>query len=68
MSQNVVTEFEYLGSIAEAEGGIAQGVGQRIAKVSKAFGALRDLVFRDSHLQLMLLKVLHCTNMQHWSL
>ena len=35
-----VTEFKYLGSIVEAKGGIAQEVGERIAKASKAFGAL----------------------------
>ena len=45
-----VTEFKYLGSIVEAKGGIAQEVGERIAKVSKAFGALREPIFRDSKL------------------
>ena len=40
-----VTEFKYLGSIVETKGGIAQEVGERIAKVSKAFGALRKPVF-----------------------
>ena len=43
-----VTEFKYLGSIVEAKGGIAQEVGEKIAKVSKAFGALREPIFRDS--------------------
>ena len=40
-----VTEFKYLGSIVEAKGGIAQEVGEKIAKASKAFGALRKPVF-----------------------
>ena len=35
-----VTEFKYLGSIVEAKGGIAQEVGESIAKGSEAFGAL----------------------------
>ena len=47
-----VTEFKYLGSIVEAKGGIAQEVGEKIAKVSKAFGALREPIFRDSNLSL----------------
>ena len=45
-----VTEFKYLGSIVEAKGGIAQEVGERIAKVSKPFGALWEPIFRDSNL------------------
>ena len=47
-----VTEFMYLGSILEAKGGIAQEVGERIAKASRAFGALQEPVFRDSNLSL----------------
>ena len=39
-----VTEFKYLGSIVEAKGGITQEVGERIAKASKAFGALWEPV------------------------
>ena len=34
-----MTDFMYLGSILEAKGGIAQEVGERIDKASKAFGA-----------------------------
>ena len=45
-----VTEFKYLGSIVEAKGGIAQEVEERIAKVSEAFGALWEPIFRDSNL------------------
>ena len=47
-----VTEFKYLGSIVEAKGGIAQEVGERIAKASKAFGALWKPIFGDSNLSL----------------
>ena len=47
-----VTEFKYLGSIVEAKGGIAQEVGERIAKASKAFGALREPIFRKCDLSL----------------
>ena len=47
-----VTEFKYLVSIVEVKGGIAKEVGERIAKTSKDFGALRMPVFRDSNLSL----------------
>ncbi len=47
-----VSEFKYLGSIIEAKGELAWEVGERIAKASKAFGALREPVFRDSNLSL----------------
>ena len=47
-----VTEFKYLGSIVEAKGGIAQEVGERIAKTSKALCALWEPIFRDSSLSL----------------
>ncbi len=47
-----VSEFKYLGSIIEAKGGIAREVGERVAKASKAFGALREPVFRDNILSL----------------
>ena len=47
-----VKEFKYLGSIVEARGGVVKEVGERIAKASRAFGALRMPVFRDSNLSL----------------
>ena len=47
-----VTEFKYLGSIVEAKGGIAQEVGERIAKATKGFGALREPILRNSNLSL----------------
>ena len=45
-----VSDFKYLGSILEAKGSIVKEVGERIAKASRAFGALREPVFRDSNL------------------
>ncbi len=45
-----VSEFKYLGSLAESRGGIVKEVGERIAKASRAFGALRKAVFRDNNL------------------
>ena len=47
-----VTAFKYLGSIVEAKEGIAQEVGERIAKASKAFGALWEPILRNSNLSL----------------
>ena len=47
-----VTEFKYLGSIVEAKGGIAQKVGERIAKASKTLVHYGKPVFRDSNLSL----------------
>ena len=44
------SDFKYLGSILEAKGSIVKEVGERIAKASRAFGALREPVFRDSNL------------------
>ena len=40
-----VSEFKYLGSLVESRGGIVKEVGERIAKASRAFGALRKAVF-----------------------
>ena len=48
-----VKEFKYLGSIVEARGGVEKEVRERIAKASRAFGALRMPVFRDSNLSLV---------------
>ncbi len=47
-----VTEFRYLGSLVESRGGAVKEVGERIAKASRAFGALRKAVFRDKNLSL----------------
>ena len=45
-----VDDFKYLGSVLEAKGGIVKEVGERIAKASRAFGALKEPVFRNSNL------------------
>lgn len=42
-----VKEFPYLGSVVAASGRIDTDVDNRIAKASKAFGALRTAVFLD---------------------
>ncbi len=47
-----VKEFKYLGSIIEDRGGVVKELGERIAKASRAFGALSMPVFRDSNLSL----------------
>ena len=41
--------FKYLGSVLEAKGGIVKDVGERIAKASRAFGALKKPVFKNSN-------------------
>ena len=45
-----VTEFKYLGSVLEASGGVMAEVSERIAKASKAFGALKEPIFKNSDL------------------
>ena len=45
-----VPDFKYLGSVIKSRGGVVKEVGERIAKASKAFGALRMPVFRDNNL------------------
>ncbi len=45
-----VCVFKHLGSLVESRGGIVKEVGERIAKASRAFGALRKAVFRDNNL------------------
>ena len=42
-----VTDFQYLGSVVEAKGGVGKDVCERIAKASHAFGMLKEPVFRD---------------------
>ena len=44
---DTVKEFPYLGFIVAASGRIDTDVDNRIAKASKAFGALRRAVFLD---------------------
>jgi hypothetical protein len=45
-----VDQFPYLGSVVSSNGRIDEEVDYRIAKASKAFGALRRAVFKDSNL------------------
>ena len=45
-----VSEFPYLGSLIADSGRIDVEVDKRIASASKAFGALRQAVFKDAHL------------------
>lgn len=47
-----VTDFRYLGAIVESDGGITKDVEDRIARASKAFGALCRPVFGDKDLSL----------------
>ena len=47
-----VPDFKYLGSVVDGRGGIMKEVKERIAKASRAFGALKEPVFRDNNLSL----------------
>ncbi len=47
-----VPDFKYLGSVVDGRGGIMKEVKERIAKASRAFGALKEPVFRDKNLYL----------------
>ena len=47
-----VSEFQYLGSVITESGRIDEEIDRRIANASKAFGALRQAVFRDHNLSI----------------
>ena len=47
-----VSEFPYLGSLVVEDGRSHQEVDKRIANTSRAYGALRRAVFKDSHLSM----------------
>ena len=47
-----VSEFPYLGSSIAATGRIDDEIDRRIANASKAFGALRQAVFKDTNLSI----------------
>ena len=51
-SVECVSDFQYLGSVVEAKGGVEKEVCERIAKASRAFGMLKEPVFRDRNLSL----------------
>ena len=45
-----VPSFRYLGSFVENHGKVAPDLDDKVAKASRAFGALRKAVFQDSSL------------------
>ena len=47
-----VDQFQYLGSIMTDSGQVDAEIDKRIANASKAFGALRQEVFRDHNLSM----------------
>ena len=51
-SIEVVPEFRYLGSIVEKHGEVTEDVVDKIARASRAFGALCRPVFQDSNLSI----------------
>ena len=48
----VVKEFQYLGSLVKAAGGMTGEVEHRIVRASRSFGSLCNAVFMDHHLTL----------------
>ena len=48
-----VKEFQYLVSVVQSSGRMDADVNSRLAKASKAFGALRKAVFQDKDLRLV---------------
>jgi hypothetical protein len=56
---DAVDEFPYLGSTIAASGRMDCEVGRRIAMASRAFGALRRVVFLDKNLNLKTKKVIY---------
>ena len=55
-----VSAFQYLGAIVEGSGSIKGDVESRIAKASRAFGALRRPVFGDKDLSLRTKRMVYC--------
>lgn len=47
-----VTDFKYLGSVLDGKGNMMKEVGEKIAKASRAFGVLREPVFKNNNLSL----------------
>ena len=47
-----MSEFPYLGSSIATNGRIDDEIDRRIANTSKAFGALRQAVFKDANLSI----------------
>ena len=60
-SVECVTDFQYLGSVVEAKGGVGKDVCERIAKASRAFGMLKEPVFRDRILSITTKRLVYNT-------
>ena len=56
---DTVPSFRYLGSVAESCGGVVLDLDDKIARASRAFGALTKPVFRDSSLSLVTKQVVY---------
>ena len=56
---DTVPSFRYLGSVVESHGGVVLDLDDKIARASRAFGALRKPVFRDSSLSLVTKQVVY---------
>ena len=56
---DTVPSFRYLGSVVESHGGVMLDLDDKIARASRAFGALQKPVFRDGSLSLVTKKVVY---------
>ena len=56
---DTVQSFRYLGSVVESHGGVMLDLDDKIARASRAFGALQKPVFRDGSLSLVTKKVVY---------
>ena len=54
-----VIDFQYLGSVVEAKGGVGKEVCERIAKATRAFGMLREPVFGDRNLSVTMKRLVY---------
>ena len=52
-------DFPYLGSIIASNGRIDREVDKHIPKASKAFGALRQVVFKDKNIIILLKRLIY---------
>ena len=58
---DTVPSFRYLGSVVESHGWVMLDLDDKIARASRAFGALQKPVFRDGSLSLVTKKVVYQT-------
>ena len=56
---DTVPSFRYLGSVVESHGGVMLDFDDKIARASRAFGALQKPVFQDGSLLLVTKKVVY---------